>query len=213
MSHLDLGFVLLWEITFFKMCPKDWLVLNFNLALREKYPYSELFRSAFSRIRTEYWQIHRISPYLFRMQGNTDLNNSEYGNFWCSVGCSISIVSMEILGSFTRVKNSSPNINRRAENSTRYNGVKFFSCNNHLFFIRIAYEGLKYQLVVVVWNFSTGWNLDCKNWLSLHWWWRWPKSFGKGINVMHLLCYLPWQINLTTFKEIFIILSRLKIMR
>ena len=139
------------------------------------------------RIRTEYWEIHRISPYLFRIQGNTDLNNSEYGNFSCSVGCNISIVSMEILASFTRVKNSSPNINRRAENSTRYNGVKFFSCNNHLFFIRITYEGLKFQLVMVFWNFSPGWNLDCKNWLSLHWWWCWPKSFGKGINVIHLL--------------------------
>ena len=41
-------------------------------ALRKKYPYSELFWSAFSRIRTEY---------SVEMRENTDQNNSEYGHF------------------------------------------------------------------------------------------------------------------------------------
>ena len=49
--------------------------------LREKYPYSELFWSVFSRIRTEYREIRNISSYSVRMQENTDLNNSEYGCF------------------------------------------------------------------------------------------------------------------------------------
>ena len=35
--------------------------------LRKKYPYSELFGSAFSRIRTEYGEILRVSPYSVRM--------------------------------------------------------------------------------------------------------------------------------------------------
>ena len=35
--------------------------------LRKKYPYSELFGSAFSRIRTEYGVILRVSPYSVRM--------------------------------------------------------------------------------------------------------------------------------------------------
>ena len=51
-------------------------------SLRENYPYSELFWSAFSRIRTEYGQILRISPYSVRMRENTDQKNSEYGKFF-----------------------------------------------------------------------------------------------------------------------------------
>ena len=49
--------------------------------LRKKCPYSELFWSAFSRIRTEYREIWSISPYSVRMRENTDQNNSEYGHF------------------------------------------------------------------------------------------------------------------------------------
>ena len=48
------------------------------------YPYSELFWSAFSRIQIEYVEILRISPYLIRMQENTDQNNAEYGQILCS---------------------------------------------------------------------------------------------------------------------------------
>ena len=49
--------------------------------MRKKSPYSELLWSAFSRIRTEYGEILRISPYLARMPENADQNNSEYGHF------------------------------------------------------------------------------------------------------------------------------------
>ena len=49
-------------------------------SLREKRPYSDLFWSAFSRIRTEYGEIRRISPYSVRMWENTDQNNAEYGH-------------------------------------------------------------------------------------------------------------------------------------
>ena len=60
---------------------------NFNqmifllFPLREKSPYSELFWSAFSRIRTEYGEILCISSYSFRMRENADQNNFEYGHF------------------------------------------------------------------------------------------------------------------------------------
>ena len=57
-----------------------------TLALREKNPYLELFWSVFSRIRTEYGKILRISPCLVRMRENTDQNNSKYGQFLRSVG-------------------------------------------------------------------------------------------------------------------------------
>ena len=43
----------------------------------------------FSRIRTEYGVILRISPHSVRMQenaGNADQNNSEFENFLCSGG-------------------------------------------------------------------------------------------------------------------------------
>ena len=46
-------------------------------ALREKCPSSELFWSIFSRIRTEYGEILRISPYSVPMRENMYQNNSE----------------------------------------------------------------------------------------------------------------------------------------
>ena len=41
--------------------------------------------TAFSRIRTEYGEILRISPYSVRMRENADRNNSEYKLFLCCV--------------------------------------------------------------------------------------------------------------------------------
>ena len=49
-----------------------------SLSLRKKCPYAELFWSLFSRIRTEYGEIQRISPYSVQMRENVDQNNSEY---------------------------------------------------------------------------------------------------------------------------------------
>ena len=42
--------------------------INIKAITRKKCPYSELFWSAFSRIRTEYGELLRISPYSVRMQ-------------------------------------------------------------------------------------------------------------------------------------------------
>ena len=53
--------------------------------MRKKCPYSELFWSAFSRIRTEYGEILRISPHSVRTQENVVQNNSKDGHFSCSV--------------------------------------------------------------------------------------------------------------------------------
>ena len=57
------------------------LLKNVNPTLNKKCPYSELFWSAFSRIRTEYGEIRSISPYSVQMRENADQNNSEYGHF------------------------------------------------------------------------------------------------------------------------------------
>ena len=56
-------------------------MLNCRETQRKKCPYSELFWSPFSRIRTEYGEILRISPYSVRMRENADQNHSEYGRF------------------------------------------------------------------------------------------------------------------------------------
>ena len=61
------------------------LLYSRNLALREKCPYSELFWSVFSRIRTEYGETLCIFPYSIRIRENTDQNNSRYGHFLRSV--------------------------------------------------------------------------------------------------------------------------------
>ena len=60
----------------------------FGPKLREKCPYLELFWPVFSRIRPEYGEILRISPYLVRispysvrMRENVDQSNSEDGHF------------------------------------------------------------------------------------------------------------------------------------
>ena len=47
-----------------------------HLSQRKKCPYLELFWSVFPRIRTEYGK---------EMPGNTDQNNSIYGDFSCSI--------------------------------------------------------------------------------------------------------------------------------
>ena len=55
------------------------LVKTASVTLCEKYLYSGLFWSIFSRNQTEYEEILHISPYLVRMRENTDQNNSKYG--------------------------------------------------------------------------------------------------------------------------------------
>ena len=66
-----------------KMCNTDERDLRFieKNPLRKKCPYSGLFWSVFSGIRTEYGEIFRNSPYSVQMLENTDQNNSEYGHF------------------------------------------------------------------------------------------------------------------------------------
>ena len=57
------------------------ITIKWTSKLREKSPYSELYSSVFSRIRTQYREIPLISPFSVRMRKNTDQNNSEYGHF------------------------------------------------------------------------------------------------------------------------------------
>ena len=49
-----------------------------NFPLREKFPYSELFWSIFSRILTKCGEILGISPYSLRMRENTRITRLEY---------------------------------------------------------------------------------------------------------------------------------------
>ena len=58
---------------------------TFHYLLRKKCPYSELLWSVFSRIRTEYGEIIRISLYSVRMRENTDQNNSEYRHVYAVI--------------------------------------------------------------------------------------------------------------------------------
>ena len=54
-------------------------------SLREKCPYSELFWSVFSSIRTGYGDTRSFSPYSVWMRENTEQNTSEYVHFLRSV--------------------------------------------------------------------------------------------------------------------------------
>ena len=54
---------------------------NRQTTLREKCQYLETFWSVFPRIRAEYGEILRISPYSVPMRENTDKKNSEYVHF------------------------------------------------------------------------------------------------------------------------------------
>ena len=56
-----------------------------SLTLREKCPYWKFFWSVFSRIRTEYGEIVRISPYSIQMREKTDQKKTQYGHFSRSV--------------------------------------------------------------------------------------------------------------------------------
>ena len=98
--------------------------------LRKKCPYSELFWSAFSHIRTEYGEIRSISPYLVQMRENADQNNSEYGNFSRSDN-NTSFMSKELRKSImfqSKLKNDF-NKNRFYENWCKYNGQQNLSVN------------------------------------------------------------------------------------
>ena len=55
-------------------------LFTYNETLRESVRI-QLLWSVFFRIRTEYGEILRVSPYAVRMRENMDQNNSEYGHF------------------------------------------------------------------------------------------------------------------------------------
>ena len=59
----------------------DFYRWDHECSLRKKCPYSELFWSAFSIIRTEYGEILCISPYSVRLRENAEQINSKYGHF------------------------------------------------------------------------------------------------------------------------------------
>ena len=64
------------------------VVLLLSFPLRKKSPYSELFWSVFSCIRTKYGDIHSIPPNSVRVREYTNQNNSEKGHILRSVLCS-----------------------------------------------------------------------------------------------------------------------------
>ena len=77
-----IGITVTMVITFFGiLCLMNNKNYSYRLSLRKKCLYSVLFSSVLSRIRTEYGEIRRISPYSVRMQENTDQNNSQCGHF------------------------------------------------------------------------------------------------------------------------------------
>ena len=74
-----------WFFCAFKLVGYRLLCKTSLISLPKKCPYSSLFWSIFSRIRTEYAEILPISPYSVRMKYNTNQNNPEYGQFLRSV--------------------------------------------------------------------------------------------------------------------------------
>ena len=67
----------------------------------KKCPYSELFWSVFSRIRTEYGGIRSISRYSVRMRENTDQNNSECEHILCSMLNELNIYKLYVFLNFS----------------------------------------------------------------------------------------------------------------
>ena len=63
--------------------------------LWEKCSYSEFFWFVFSRIRTEYGEKLRISPYSVQMRKITDQKKSEYGH--SSRSAFLSVISEQII--------------------------------------------------------------------------------------------------------------------
>ena len=59
-DHLDYGYVLIDNFLRPHLHRRE---LSDDISLRTKRPYSELFWSVISRIRTEYGEIRSISPY------------------------------------------------------------------------------------------------------------------------------------------------------
>ena len=57
-----------WIIYIWELIGEDFI----SVTLRKNCPYLELLWSAFSRIRTVYWEIRSISPYSVRMLENVD---------------------------------------------------------------------------------------------------------------------------------------------
>ena len=68
-----------------KFAGKRLSLLTANIKLHGKCRHSELLWSVFSRIRTEYGEVLRVSPYSVRMRENRDQKNSKYENFLRSV--------------------------------------------------------------------------------------------------------------------------------
>ena len=83
------------------------LFCSIYVTLREKCPYSELFWSTFSHIRSEFEEILRISPYSVRLQKNVDHNNSEYGHFLRNVKVQVAGKTLAAKRSFSLSLNHS----------------------------------------------------------------------------------------------------------
>ena len=83
------------------------LFCSIYVTLRETCPYSELFWSTFSYIRSEFEEILRISPYSVRLQKNVDHNNSEYGHFLRNVKVQVAGKTLAAKRSFSLSLNHS----------------------------------------------------------------------------------------------------------
>ena len=81
---------------------------------RQKYPYSDLFWSIFSRIWTEYRKILRISPYSVQMRKNTSQINCEYGYFSRSVSLASMVTGCVSISAFASLVGIPVDITRSA---------------------------------------------------------------------------------------------------
>ena len=144
---------------------------NQKYTLRKKCPYSELFWSAFSSIRTKYGEIRSIFTYSVQRRENVDKNNSEYGHFSRSdryvalAWYTIPMVSMfAYCYSETRFKAHRKNFKRVFVTSFNHLGLIF-----HVFnlwkslqkFYHTSYEHVSLRL------FESLWYLMLDSWLLM----------------------------------------------
>ena len=102
-----------------------------GLTLREKGTYSVFFWHVFSRIRTEYGEVQRISPYSVRMWENTDQKISEYGHFLSSVNPIYFSRTIDYSSYELKTSHFIRNVNHRIHSNTLHTSVFFHAYQNH----------------------------------------------------------------------------------
>ena len=129
-----------------------------------KYPYSEFFWYIFSRIRTEYRDILRISPYSVQTLKNTVQRTPNTGTFYAVLTTNDNDTN-DLGTNYMAIFNPGWNFNSLSwvEISSRLNSKLLFKIMLQLH-VKIStwYTKLKFQLGLAnpKWNFNPGWKFQ-----------------------------------------------------